>query len=114
MPRFEHNPANDSASIEVLEKNDYDFIVGETKPFAGITKSGKNEGQQNYGMRFGMSTEVNGQTKRTVYTIFEHNQGSRDVGKRFKMAVLGYGKGRAEEQRFDSEWGGKDWAFDTD
>lgn len=115
MPRFEHNPANVAASIEVFPKDDYEFIVGEPKPFHGITKSGKNEGKENYGMRFALSIgRGDYQGKRTVYTIFEHNEGSQSVGKQFKMAVLGFGKGRAEEQRFDAEFGGKDWSFDTD
>ena len=115
MPRYESNPANVRSSLEVLETGDYDFIVGEPKPFAGTTREGKNAGNDNYGIRFALTvSDGDMKNKRYIKTCFEHNEGSQSMGKQFKMAVLGYKKGPQEEARFDKDWGGKDWSFDTD
>lgn len=110
MPRYESNPSAVQSSIEVLPKDDYEFVVGEPKAFERTGAKGVN-----YGVRYGLtvgSGDYNG--KRTVVTLYEHTEGAQSMAKRFKMAALGYAGGRAEEKRFDAEWGGKDWSFDTD
>lgn len=115
MPRFENSPANVSASIEVFPKDDYEFIVGEPKTFFGQTKSGKNQGKDSYGVRFSIAVgKGDYQGKRQVISLYQQSEESQGMGKQFIMAVLGYDKGKAEEERFNADWGGKDWSFDTD
>lgn len=115
MPRYENSPAAVSATIQVFPKDDYLFIVGEPKVFSGVTKAGKNAGKDNYGIGFSLTIK-DGQfaNKRTFTRCFESSEEAQGMSKQFKMAVLGYGKSRAEEERFNKEWGAKDWSFDTD
>lgn len=111
MPRFENSPANVVASMEVFPKDDYLFVVGEPKPFFRQN----SKGQDSYGLRVSLTIKDGPyEKKRTVASFYMHSEGAQMMTKQFQMAVLGYGKGRQEEQRFDAEWGGKDWSFDTD
>lgn len=115
MPRYESNPAAVRSSLEIFPTDDYNFIIGEPKSFQGETKNGKNKGNINYGVRISLTVaDGDFKGKRYIKTLYEHNEGSQSVGKQFKMAALGYGKGQEEEARFDADWGGKDWSFDTD
>lgn len=110
-PRFENSPANVVATMEVFPKDDYLFGIGEPKPFFRQN----SKGQDSYGIRLSLVVKEGAyEKKRTVVSLYEHSEGAQMMGKQFKMAALGYGKGRAEEQRFDAEWGTKDWSFDTD
>lgn len=111
MPRYEASPAAVTSSIEVFPKDDYLVVIGEPKPFERTAKAG----HQSYGLRVSCTIkEGEFEGKRTVATLYMHNEGSQSMTKQFQMAALGYGKGRAEEQRFNAEWGSKDWSFDTD
>ncbi len=110
MPRFEsYNPASITTAIEVFPKDQYEFVVGEPKPFAGTNQKGGDS----YGVRFSLKVgagEYEG--KKTIYSTYLQSEGAQAMAKQFQMAVLGYGKGRAEEQRFNEDWGGKDWSID--
>ena len=111
MPRFEHNPSEVTTSMEVFPKDDYEFVLGEPKTFFRVNAKGNDS----YGVRFSLTVgDGTFKGKRTMISLYFQSEGARGMAKQFQMAALGYGKGRSEEQRFDKEWGGKDWAFDTD
>ena len=111
MPRFEHNPSAVTTSIEVFPKDDYEFVIGEPKTFFGQNAKGNDS----YGVRLPLTIGSGDyQGKRTIMSLYFQSEGAQSMAKQFQMAVLGYGKGRAEEQRFNADWGGKDWSFDTD
>lgn len=111
MPRYENDPTKVASSIEVFPKDDYEFIVGEPKSFFRINAKGADS----YGVRFPVSVAEGPYAgKRTVFTTYQQSEGAQQMAKRFIMAVLGYGAARAEEKRFDADYAGKDWSFDTD
>jgi hypothetical protein len=111
MPRYDSSPANVQASIEVFPKDDYLFIIGEPKPFFRVTQKGTDS----YGVRLGLTVRDGSyEGKRTSTTLYYQSEGAQAMSKQFIMAALGYGKGKAEEQRFNQDWGTADWSFDTD
>lgn len=111
MPRFEPRPSAVTTSIEVFPKDDYEFIIGEPKTF--FRQNAK--GNDSYGVRVPITIGAGEyQGKRTFVSLYFQSEGAQSMAKQFQMAALGYGKGRAEEQRFDADWGAKDWSFDTD
>lgn len=111
MPRYENDPTKVTASFEVLPKDDYEFIVGEPKSFYRIN----NAGNPSYGVRYPLTVGSGPmQGKKSSQVCYEQSEGAIAMGKQFRLAVLGYDKGRSEEQRFDKDYAGKDWAFDTD
>lgn len=111
MPRFEPNPASVVTSIEVFPKDDYEFIIGEPKTFFRQNQ----KGEDSYGIRISLSIGAGDyEKKRTLVSLYFQSEGAQSMAKQFQMAALGYAKGRAEEQRFDKDWGAKDWSFDTD
>lgn len=111
MPKFEFDPSTVVASIEVFPKGEYEFQVGEPKSF--LRQAGEDK-HDSYGIRYSLvikqPDEYNG--KRTIFSTYYQSEGSQAMAKQFMMAVLGFGKGREEEKRFDEEMRGKDWSFD--
>lgn len=111
MPRFENDPTKVSASLEVLPKDMYEFIIGEPKSFHRINAAGN----PSYGIRFNLTVaDGAAKGKKILFNTYQQSEGAQAIGKQFVMAALGYGKGRAEEVRFDTDFAGKDWSFDTD
>lgn len=111
MPRFEANPASVTTSLEVFPKDDYEFVIGEPKTFFRQN----SKGGDSYGIRLPLTIGTGDyQNKRTLVSLYFQSEGAQSMAKQFQMAALGYGKGRTEEERFNKDWGGKDWSFDTD
>lgn len=112
MPRFEPDPSKVSATIAILEKGDYEFSVGEPKAFAKKNPDGTIA---NYGVRFPV-TVMEGPRKgaKQFQACYQHTEGSEAFSKRFVMACLGYENTQEDEKRFDADYAGRDWSFDTD
>lgn len=110
-PRFEFDPSTVVASIEVFPKQEYEVQIGEPKSFK---RTAGDDNHDSFGVRFPINLkrpdEFNG--KRTVYSIYLQSEGGQAMGKQMLMAALGYGKGTAEEKRFDADARGKDWSLD--
>lgn len=110
-PRFDNDPTKVQASFEVLPKDDYEFVVGEPKAFHRVNKAGNDS----YGIRFPLTVaSENAKGKKVVFNTYQQSEGAQAMAKQFMLAVLGFGKGKAEESKFDAEYAGKDWSFDTD
>ena len=111
MPRYEASPAAVTASLEVFPKDDYLFAIGEPKTFARTN----SKGDPSYGIRLAHTIREGAfENKRAIVSLYFQSEGAVSMAKQYQMAALGYGKGRSEEQRFNKEWGDKDWSFDTD
>src|SRR3982751_862294 len=110
-PRFEFDPSTVAASIETFPKGEYEVIVGEPKTF--VRQAGEDK-HDSFGIRYSLvikqPDEYDG--KRTVFSTYYQSEGSQAMAKQFMMAVLGYGKGKPEEERFDRDVRGKDWSID--
>lgn len=113
MPRFEFDPTTVVASLEVFPKGEYEFVVGEPKSF--LRQAGEDK-HDSFGIRYSLTVkqpdEYDG--KRSVFSTYYQSEGSQAMAKQFIMAVLGYGKGKPEEERFDRDMRGKDWSFDPE
>lgn len=107
MPRYTHDPASVQASLSVLPKDEYEFVVGRPRAFERTA----SKGHQSYGVRFPLTT-LDG--KRSVFSIYLHSEGAAAMGKRFQIAASGYDVNEANEKRFDQESAGKDFSYDTD
>ena len=112
-PRFEFDPTTVVASMEVYPKGEYEFVIGEPKSFQRQAGEDKHD---SFGIRYPLvikaPDEYDG--KRTVFSTYYQSEGSQAMAKQFIMAVLGYGKGKPEEERFDRDMRGKDWSFDPE
>lgn len=111
-PQFNFSPDAVVASMEVLPKGEYEFKVGTPKSF--LRQNSK--GADSYGVRYPLTVvlpaEMEG--KRVVFSTYFQSDGAQSMAKQFMMAVLGYGKGRTEEQRFNNDFRDKDFTFDPD
>ncbi len=111
-PRYEHDPSNVSAVIAILDKGDYELMIGEPKAFFNTGKDGKPD---NYGVRWPL-TVAEGPEKgaKTFYNAFTHTDGANSFSKQFMMAALGFKATKEEEKRFNDKYRGSDWSIDTD
>lgn len=111
-PRYNFDPSQASATIEVLPKATYEFQVGEPKSF--IRQNSKDE--DSYGIRYPLTVMTEGphHNKRVYYSTYYQSDGGQGFAKQFLMACLGYAKTPAEEKRFNAEQGGKDWSYDPE
>lgn len=109
--RFSFDPTLVVASMEVYPKSEYEFQVGEPKAF--LRQAGEDK-HDSFGIRYPLVIKLPDEYsgKRTLFSTYYQSEGSQAMAKQFIMAVLGYGKGRPEEERFDREQRGKDWEFD--
>jgi len=114
MPRYNFSPDAVSASIEILSKGEYEFIVGEPKSF--MRKNRK--GEDSYGIRFPLvlAEDSNGHKKgtRIFFNTYQQSEGAQAIGKQFLMAALGYKRNQESEKEFNDAYAGKDFGFNTD
>lgn len=109
---FTFDPNTVSASFEIFPKGEYEVVVGKPKPF--LKQAGEDK-HDSFGMGFSLTLQVPSQFegKRTNYRCYLQSEGGQAFAKQFLIAAYGYGKGRAEEERFDREVGAvKNWDFD--
>ncbi len=112
MPRFEPDPSKVSATIDILDKDDYELIIGEPKAFASKNEDGTI---RNHGVRFGVTVaEGPSKDKKQFNTCYQHTPGSEGFSKQFVMAAYGYDVTPSGEREFDRDFAGKDWGYDTD
>jgi hypothetical protein len=112
MPRFEPDPSKVSATIDILEKDDYEFIIGDPKAFQKVDGQGTIT---NYGVRYPVTVaEGTSKGKKQFQTCYQHTEGAQGFSKQFIMAAYGYPVTPAGEKDFDNDFAGKDWSFDTD
>lgn len=114
MPRYDFNPEAVTATIEVLPKGDYEFIVGEPKSF--MRKNRKGEDSYGIGFPLVLAEDANGKRKgtRIFFNTYQQSEGAQAIAKQFLMAVHGYKRTEEDEKKFNAEFAGKDWGFNTD
>ena len=112
---FSFDPSSVSATLEVLAKGEYEFKVLTCKSF--LKQSGEDR-HDSYGMRYTLQVTLVGRTgdpnangKKVIFSTYYQSEGGQSMAKQFLMACLGYGKTKAEEERFNREQLGKDWNF---
>ena len=113
MPRYTPNPAENTAGALILEKADYAMEI--TKLSAFIFD--KNPDKISHGVQATCKIVTEGEYKgKTINSrLFYHSSGAADMSKKFLMAALGLNPAfKADEERFNSEFGASDWAYDTD
>lgn len=113
-PNFDFDPTKDTATTEIYPKDDYEIQVGEPKSFLRTAAKDTPDEHLSYGVRFPLTIrggEYDGK-KINNFSIYHHSDGARTMGKQFLMAVLGYGRSKSEEQRFNEDMAGKDWKCD--
>ena len=115
-PVYNPDPSQVSAFFHLFGKGNYEFLVGEGKPFAGQNQ----KGEANAGVRYPLRCEEviegddSGKGKRQMFTCYIHNEGGRAFGKRFQMACLGFEGNSQGEIAFDEFAKGKDWSVNPD
>ncbi len=118
MPRYENSPRDVTATIPIFPDGDYEFSLGEPKPFERTNA----KGDLSYGVRFPLLCEEaleegdpNFVGKRTIMNCYWHSEGAISYTKMFQMAVFGFEKNEEGEKAFnESEEGKGDWSFNTD
>lgn len=113
---FSFDPSQVTANLEVLQKGEYEFEILTKKSF--LKQSGADK-HDSYGVRYtmrvtlvGKSGDQNAVGKKVIFSTYYQSEGGQSMAKQFLMAALGYGKSKAEEERFNREQLSKDWNFD--
>lgn len=116
-PRYEPDLTKVAATIEIFSKGDYEFSIGEPKSFS----SPKDDGTATVGIRFPLKVEEvydggdeKAKGKRTILTVYVHNEGGQSMAKQFIMCALGYKRNPQDERKFDEKYSGSDWGLDPD
>jgi hypothetical protein len=113
MPRFTPNPEAASAGALILDKDDYTFEITKASPFI----FDKNPDKISHGVQYSLKIVSEGSAKGKTITarLFMHSTAAEDMSKKFLMCAAGYNPSRKdEEDRFNAEYGPKDWGYDTD
>jgi len=117
MPRYDNSPKDVTATIPIFPKGDYEFSLGEPKPFARTNP----EGKLSHGVRFPLVCEEvleegdpNFKGKRTLLSCYMHTEGGVSYSKQVQMAVFGFEKNPEGEAAFNEEHGDQDWSYNTD
>lgn len=112
MPRYEPDPSKVSATIVVLPKDRYEFIVGEPKAYERTTK--KNSLQQ-YGVMFPLTVaEGPLKDKKIFFNGGQDNDIAQSVTKQFCMAAMGFSLNEQGEADFNHKYNHDDWSYNTD
>jgi hypothetical protein len=111
MPRYTPDFGAVSATLTIFDKGEYEFEVGKPKSF----QREKDGGGESIGVRFRM-TMAEGPLagKSGLYSCYTHSDGGMSFAKQFVMATLGYDVTPEGEKRFDTEYKGGDWGFNTE
>ncbi len=116
MARYEHDPSAVQSTMQVFPKGDYEFSVGEPKPFERTNAANK----LSYGVGFSLKCErvVEGEDnmlgKRAYFSCYQHTEGGCSFSKRFQMSCLGHKGNPQGENAFNDEVAGQNWGFDPD
>ena len=111
MPRYEPDLSQVSATIAILDKDEYEFEIGKPKAFQRERK----KGGESIGVRYPMTVAEGPQSgKRTFYSCYTHSDGGQGFAKQFLMCALGFELTQEAEKRFNEAYKGADWGFDTD
>lgn len=112
MPVYNPDLTKVTTSFEVLPKDEYEFVIGEAKPFLRQNR----KGEDSYGVRYSLKPAREDLAKKRIqpYSCYMQSEGGQSFTKQFLMAALGYGKGPAEEKRFDAEHATTDWSFNPE
>lgn len=119
MPRYTPNQQNNSATFYIFPLNEYEFIIGEAKPFFNAGKEAV-EGQSvkkedNYGVRYVLTcAEGPHAGKKYIKNCYLHSSGAEDFTKQFMLAAHGFGVTNDEELLFNDKIVNMDQAFNTE
>lgn len=107
MPRAQFDPSQVAAGIPVLSAGDYEFTIGEKKPFARVN----DENKQVFGVMYQLvTTDEAGNTARIPHSLFMHNPESFPFVKRFLMSALGFDPtDRTSEAEFNAQYSDSIW-----
>src|SRR5256885_4554624 len=100
MPRYEADPSKVTATLDVLEKGDYEFVIGEPRAFFGASKTeGKSD---NYGVRYPVKVAEGAMKgKRQLINCYIHTEDSLAYSKQLLMAALGFPLNSEGEKAFN-------------
>ena len=110
-PVYRPDPSKVAAGIKIYDKGTYELELGEPKPFLRTTSTGKNAGNENFGVLF-VCTILEGaeKGKKYIHNCMMHTPESEGFSKQFQMAAYGFEK--KDESKFDEFSFTKDWSFD--
>lgn len=106
MPRITPDLANATASIPLLDKDSYTFLLGEKKPFCRKNDDGKLV----YGVLYTI-TDKNNPAVRLPYSVYLHGEAeSLGYSLQFLMAASGFDpKDKTAEREFKAQYGESYW-----
>ena len=114
MPRYEPDLTAVSAALDLFEKGDWEFSIGEPKAFERTNEKGKLSAGVRY--LLSLAEEHNGHKKgsKQMFSCYIHTDGAMTFSKRFVMAALGFKNTSEDERLFDEQFKGADWSVDPD
>jgi len=113
MPRFTPNLSNVSAGIPLLDRGEYEFLVGESKPFIRVTeKDGVAKTLWGVVTSLKVTSEGAFKDKTIPWQMFMHTDASQPMIKQFLMAVYGFNKNN--EADFNVKFNEDDYIVDTE
>ena len=115
MPRYDADPTSLTAVIAVLDKGEYELLIGEPKGFEKPKKNAAPGDPLTAGVRY-PQTVAEGPEKgaRTFYTCYIHTPDALAFAKQYVMTALGFHLTKEDEKRFNDQYRGSDWSVDPE
>jgi hypothetical protein len=116
MPTFTPNASKITALMTVLPKDDYEFIVGQPKPYSRTYTDKEGNVQPLVGVGYPLRVaEGTHKDERLYFNAGTENDISMSGSKRFLMACLGFKLDAEGEQAFNEKYSDDAiWTFDPD
>lgn len=115
MPKRNFDPTQVKSTIQIFDKGEYEFSIGEPSVFQRV----KKDGGMSEGIRYTLVCEnvLSGNPsmkgERQFISIYPTSEGGLAYGKgTFIMPALGYDRNSDSEKQFDAAYQGQDWGID--
>lgn len=112
-PRYDADPTTVTGVIAVLDKGEYELLIGEAKGFEKAKQNAQPGDPLTAGIRYPV-TVAEGPEKgaKTFYTCYIHTPESLGFAKQFIMTANGFPLTKEGEKAFNEKNRGGDWSMD--
>ena len=116
MPRYTPNQTNASATFTIFPKDQYEFVIGEPKPFETTKEKDGVSSVVNHGIRYTLTCVSSGafNGKKYIKTCYMHSAGSEDMTKQFMQAAHGFEMNSDGEAQFNDKILTLDQSYDPE
>lgn len=114
-PRYDADPTSVTGVIAILDKGEYELLIGEPKGFEKPKKDAQPGDPLTAGVRYPVTVaEGSEKGSKTFYTCYIHTPDSLGFAKQFIMTAMGFPLTKEGEKAFNERHRGSDWSVDPE